>query len=162
MPVAVTIVLSVIAFAGAAVLWEGVAYVMHRYVMHGFGWFLHEGHHRTHGHRVQKNDAYALFFAFCSFLLIYLGLLHRVPPVWSAGFGIALYGVGYVGFHDIMFHRRIRGLVLKPWHPYLRRIVNAHRSHHRTITKHGATSFGFLWARREHDAAPPASPEAGG
>ena len=25
---------------------EGVAYVAHRWVMHGFGWFLHESHHR--------------------------------------------------------------------------------------------------------------------
>jgi beta-carotene 3-hydroxylase len=157
MSTALTVILSIVLFVGTAMLWEGVAYFMHRHVMHGFGWFLHEDHHRTHGHRVQKNDAYALFFAFCSFLLIYLGLLHHVPPVWSAGFGVALYGVGYVGFHDIMFHRRIPGLVLKPTSPYLRRIIAAHRGHHRTNTKEGARNFGFLWAPRSY-----ANPQQGG
>jgi beta-carotene 3-hydroxylase len=145
-----TVIVSGIAFLGTAVAWEGVAYLMHRYVMHGVGWFLHEDHHRTHGHRVQKNDAYALFFAFCSFLLIYFGLLRRIPPMWASGFGVALYGVGYVGFHDIMFHRRIRALIIRPRRPYLRRIIAAHRVHHRTTTKEGATSFGFLWAPRAY------------
>lgn len=155
---ALTAILSVAAFLGTAVLWEAVAHFMHRRVMHGVGWFLHEDHHRTHGHRLQKNDLYALFFAFCSFLLIYLGLLHRLPPVWAAGFGVALYGVGYVGFHDIMFHRRIRALVWKPRSRYLKRIVNAHRAHHRTITKEGATSFGFLWAPRQYETPPTPAP----
>jgi hypothetical protein len=101
-----TVALSVLAFVAMATAWEGVARFTHRHVMHGFGWFLHEDHHRTGGQRFQKNDLYALFFALCSFLLIYLGLEYRLPPVWSGGFGVALYGVGYVGFHDILFHRR--------------------------------------------------------
>jgi beta-carotene 3-hydroxylase len=70
--------------------------------------------------------------------------------------------MGYVGFHEIMFRRRIRGLVLKPRHPYLRRIINAHRTHHRTATKHGATSFSFLWApRRYSDHTRSGSPASG-
>ena len=160
MPSSLTIALSVLAFVGMAVFWEGVAYLMHRYVMHGIGWFLHEDHHKTHGHRLQKNDLFVLIFALCSFLMIYLGLLHRIRPLWSAGFGVALYGVGYVSFHDIMFHRRIRGLKLRPWNRYLRRIVNAHRAHHRTLTRNGATSFGFLWAPRRYadDGPAPAPP----
>jgi beta-carotene 3-hydroxylase len=50
-----------------------------------------------------------------------------------------------------MFHGRIRGLKFKPRHPYLRRIINAHRVHHATATRGGAVSFSFLWAPRFYD-----------
>jgi hypothetical protein len=46
----------------SAIFFEFVAWFMHKYVMHGFGWFLHEDHHRPR-HKLQKNDAYALFFS---------------------------------------------------------------------------------------------------
>ncbi len=29
---------------------------------------------------------------------------------------------------------------------YMKRIVQAHRMHHAVAEKHGAVSFGFLWA----------------
>lgn len=136
------------AFIGTAIFWEVVAWWMHKYVMHGVGWFLHEDHHKTSGHRLQRNDAYALFFALCSFLLIYNGLRLEWPAMAASGFGVALYGVGYVTFHDIMFHRRIRAIKYKPKAKYLKRIIDNHRVHHGTVTKEGATSFGFLWAPR--------------
>jgi beta-carotene 3-hydroxylase len=142
---------TILIFFAAALFWELVAWYMHKYVMHGFGWFLHQDHHVTHGRRLQKNDAYALFFALCSFLLIYFGFKYTLSPLWSAGFGVALYGAGYVGFHDIMFHKRIKGIRLKPKNPYLVRIINAHRTHHSTVTKDGATSFSFLWAPKKYD-----------
>jgi beta-carotene 3-hydroxylase len=131
---------------GVAASWELVAYAMHRWVMHGFGWFLHEDHHRSSGRRLQKNDAYALFFALCSFLLIYNGLLRGWSLVAAAGFGVALYGLGYVLFHDIMFHKRLRWLRLPARGAYLGGIVAAHRVHHATSGRRGATSFGFLYA----------------
>jgi beta-carotene 3-hydroxylase len=137
-----------IAFLGTAAFWEVVAWWMHKYVMHGPGWILHEDHHKKSGHKPQKNDLYALFFAFCSFLLIYNGLKWGWPPMAASGFGVALYGIGYVGFHDIMFHRRIRAIRIKPKSTYMRRIIDNHRVHHGTVTKEGATSFGFLWAPR--------------
>ena len=37
-------------FLATVAAMEGVAYVAHRWVMHGPGWFLHESHHRPrHG-----------------------------------------------------------------------------------------------------------------
>ena len=140
------IVLIVIAFFGTAAFWEFVAWWMHKYVMHGAGWFLHKDHHVTSGRRMQLNDAYALIFAICSFLLIYNGLKYAWKPMASSGFGVAAYGLGYVIFHDIIFHRRIRGIRIKPKSTYLKRIIDNHRVHHGVVTKDGATSFGFLWA----------------
>ncbi|HOX18187.1 MAG TPA: hypothetical protein PKW82_06990 [Spirochaetales bacterium] len=136
----------------SAAAFEGVAYVMHRWVMHGFGWFLHADHHRKSGRRLQRNDAYALVFAFSSFLLIYNGLLRAWTLMAAAGFGVALYGLGYVLFHDIMFHKRIKWLKIPARGAYLEGIVNAHRRHHATATKRGATSFGFLYAPKRFRA----------
>ena len=138
-------------FLAAAIFFEFVAFFMHKYVMHGFGWFLHEDHHRPR-HKIQKNDAYALFFALISFLLIYNGLKSEIYLLAAAGFGVALYGLGYVLFHDLMFHRRIKRLRYKPKNPYMKRIINAHRVHHSTATRLGAVSYSFLWAPKKYSA----------
>jgi beta-carotene 3-hydroxylase len=94
---------------------------------------------------------YAAIFALPSMLSIIAGLQRGVAPLTSAGFGIALYGVGYVLFHDIMFHRRIRGVRIPARGRYLQRIVNAHKVHHQGGGKEGSTSFGFLYASRQYD-----------
>lgn len=130
----------------AAAAMEGVAGLLHRYVMHGIGWYLHEDHHNHRNRPFEKNDGYALFFALVSFLLIYNGLLHGLSLMVAAGAGTTLYGIGYVMFHDIMFHRRVKRLRLTPKHPYLKRIINAHRLHHAAVTREDAVCFNFLWA----------------
>jgi len=141
-------VASVVAFVVAAVGMEFVARFMHKYVMHGTGWCLHYDHHNHSGKIFQKNDLYFFFFAGLSFVLIYFGLRAGWYEMAAAGFGVALYGIGYVVFHDIMYHGRIKRLKFKPKHPYLKRILNAHRMHHATVTRGGAVSFSFLWAPR--------------
>jgi beta-carotene 3-hydroxylase len=55
------------------------------------------------------------------------------------------YGACYFGFHDVIVHRRLP-LRFRPQRGYLRRIFLAHMIHHRTQDKHGALSFGFLYA----------------
>jgi beta-carotene 3-hydroxylase len=142
--------LNVFVFAAAAVAMEGVAWALHKYVMHGFLWVLHEDHHRTHGRRFQKNDLFALFFAGLSFGLIYGGLSHGIEPMTAAGFGVTLYGIGYFTFHDFMFHGRIPALRFRPKGGYFAGIINAHRIHHSVITRRGAVSFGFLYAPRKY------------
>ncbi len=138
-------------FLASAAFFELVAWFMHKYVMHGIGWFLHEDHHKPR-HKIQKNDAYALFFALISFLLIYNGLRLGIDVMAAAGFGVALYGAGYVAFHDIMFHRRIKRLRYKPKNRYMKRIINAHRVHHSNVTRLGAVSFSFLYAPKKYSA----------
>src|SRR3954469_12221715 len=125
---------------------EGFAYGMHRWVMHGPGWFLHASHHRPRPGRFEANDLYALIFALPSILLLYGG----VDLGWGgwaigAGAGIAAYGVIYFGFHDLIVHQRIAHRYVARSR-YMKRIVQAHRLHHAVQDKDGAVSFGFLWA----------------
>jgi beta-carotene 3-hydroxylase len=140
------ILLNVIVFVTMAIYMEYVAWFTHKYVMHGFLWVLHEDHHRPRHRGLQKNDLFAVFFSAISFVTIYAGLLRGVMPLTSAGLGIALYGVGYVLFHDVMFHRRIPGLRIQAKGPYLERIVRAHRIHHQRGGRTESTAFGFLYA----------------
>ncbi len=151
---------SILIALATALLMEVVAWAEHRYVMHGFLWVLHEDHHRASKGFFEKNDLFAVFFAVPSFLLIYLGLLYELWPLPAVGIGLALYGLGYVLFHDILFHRRFRLFPARPASRYLRGIINAHRLHHRVNTKEGAISFGFLYAPphfADTDRWPPAA-----
>ena len=147
------ILLNLLIFCALAIYMEWVAGFMHKYVMHGFLWSLHEDHHRPTDRGWQKNDWFAVFFASISMLTIVAGILRGVWPVISAGLGIALYGLGYLVFHDIMFHKRIPGVRIPVRGSYLRRIVRAHKVHHQTSgQKEGGTAFGFLYAGREYGA----------
>ena len=146
------ILLNTLVFVGLAVYMEYVAYFTHKYAMHGFLWVLHEDHHRPRHRGPQKNDLFAVLFSLVSFLLIFAGLPRGVMPLASAGFGVALYGVGYVLFHDIMFHKRIRGIRLKPRGRYLERIVRAHRAHHQKGGPEDSIAFSFLYASKEYAA----------
>lgn len=127
---------------------EVVAYVTHRWVMHGPGWFLHRSHHRHREGVFEANDLYALIFAIPSIFLLYGGVnLGWDSWTISVGAGIAAYGLIYFGFHDVIVHRRL-SLRYVPRSAYMKRIVQAHRLHHATESKHGAVSFGFIWAPR--------------
>lgn len=139
---------SLLLFFLSIVAMEGVAYVAHRWIMHGPGWFLHESHHRERTGRFEANDLYALIFAVPSIVLLWGGV-NSGWGTWAIGVGagIAAYGGIYFGFHDVIVHRRI-GHRYVPGSRYMRRIVQAHRLHHATEGKEGSVSFGFLWAPR--------------
>ena len=127
---------------------EGFAYAMHRWVMHGPGWFLHKSHHRERHGRFELNDLYAVIFALPSIALIYGG----TQAGWGSwavavGIGIFTYGIIYFGFHDLIVHRRMKHRYI-PKSRYMKRIVQAHRLHHAIESKEHGVSFGFL-------AAPP-------
>jgi beta-carotene 3-hydroxylase len=166
--------LGILLFLATIVAMEGFAYVAHRWVMHGPGWFLHESHHRPRTGNWELNDLYAVIFAMPSILLI-LGGVQLGWGDWATwvGAGIAGYGAIYFGFHDVIVHRRIDHRYV-PRSNYMKRIVQAHRLHHVVETKEGNVSFGFLWApkpevlkaelkRREHAGVrAPAGTEADG
>jgi beta-carotene 3-hydroxylase len=139
-------VIGLILFLATVALMELVAYATHRWVMHGSGWFLHASHHRTRHGLFEANDLYAMFFAIPSFVLLLGGaqLGWGSWAVWT-GAGIAAYGAIYFGFHDVIVHRRV-GVRYVPKSRYMKRIVQAHRLHHAVESRHGAVSFGFLWA----------------
>lgn len=133
-------------FLATVIAMEGVAYVAHRWVMHGPGWFLHASHHRPRAGNWEANDLYAVIFAVPSITLIFGGvnLGWGAWTIWM-GAGIAAYGAIYFGFHDVIVHKRLNHRYV-PRSNYMKRIVQAHRLHHAVETKDGTVSFGFLWA----------------
>jgi beta-carotene 3-hydroxylase len=140
--------LGVLLFLATVTAMEGFAYVMHRWVMHGFGWFLHASHHVPRTGRWELNDLYAVIFAIPSIVLLLGGV--QLGWWWGStwiGAGIAAYGAIYFGFHDVIVHRRVPVRYL-PRSSYMKRIVQAHRLHHAVETRRGTVSFGFLWAPR--------------
>ena len=138
-------------FLATVVAMEGFAYVMHRWVMHGPGWFLHESHHRARAGNWELNDFYAVIFAVPSIVLLLGGAqLGWWPGCAWIGAGIAAYGAIYFGFHDVIVHQRIPTRYL-PKSRYMKRIVQAHRLHHVIESKHGTVSYGFLVAPRPDD-----------
>lgn len=154
-----TALLPILIFPATVAAMEGFAYVMHRWVMHGPGWFLHASHHRPRlaetrgsakGHW-EANDLYFVIFALPSILLLLGGVQwHWGDGATACGAGIAAYGAIYLGFHDIIVHRRI-GHRYVPRSTYMKRIVQAHRLHHAVETKAGCVSFGFLIAPRPEE-----------
>ena len=53
-------IINILAFLGAYVAMEGVAWTNHKYIMHGFLWVLHESHHKPHKGRFELNDLFFL------------------------------------------------------------------------------------------------------
>jgi beta-carotene 3-hydroxylase len=145
---AMSLAIGILLFLATVAAMEGFAYVAHRWVMHGPGWFLHASHHRARTGRFELNDLYAVLFAVPSIVLLLGGVqLGWWPGCTWIGAGIAAYGAIYFGFHDVIVHRRVAHRHV-PRSTYMKRIVQAHRLHHAVESKQGAVSFGFLWAPR--------------
>jgi len=126
---------------------EGVAWVMHKYAMHGFLWCLHKSHHEPRKGAWELNDLFGLFFA--AIAIAFIGWSAQLGgPRWAlfAGLGITAYGAVYFLAHDVLVHNR-GGWRLNPHKGYLARLYQAHRLHHAVDGKHGCVSFGFIFAR---------------
>lgn len=137
LPNAAIVLLTVVAM-------EAVAWLVHKYLMHGPGWGWHASHHAPRQGWFEKNDLYALVSASVSILLIWLGLNGHPPLLWI-GIGMTVYGVLYFIAHDGLVHQRWP-LRITPRSGYLKRLYQAHRLHHAVHGRDGAVSFGFLWA----------------
>lgn len=124
---------------------EVAAALLHRHVMHGWGWRWHESHHRPRTGWFELNDCYAMVFAAIAIVLIALGTSGYSPLQW-VGAGMTAYGLLYFLVHDGLVHRRLP-LGITPRSGYLKRLYQAHLLHHAVHTKEGAVSFGFLYAQ---------------
>lgn len=124
---------------------EGLTWVIHKYVMHGFLWTLHRDHHdhSTDGH-LERNDYFFVIFAIPAIVLMYFGAMDHYNYLFFIGLGITLYGMAYFFVHDIFIHQRI-GFLKNTKNPYLLAIRRAHKQHHKHIGKHYGECFGFLW-----------------
>jgi beta-carotene 3-hydroxylase len=137
-----------IGFITAFLLMELCAWLAHKYIMHGFLWSIHEGHHQPTGSAFQKNDLFFLIFAIPSWLAIMFGVMQGVYGLTGIGFGIATYGVAYFLVHDILIHRRFNWLD-KVQNRYFNAVRRAHRVHHEKRFKEGSESFGMLYIPRK-------------
>lgn len=138
---------------GAFFFMEFMAWFTHKYVMHGFLWSWHKSHHAPYAGVFEKNDLFGLVFSLPAAATMYYGLSHPAQWLWLfyIGCGITGYGIFYVLFHDILVHRRVKHS-MRPTHPYLKRLIRAHKVHHKTTTKEGAEAFGFLYAPSKYAA----------
>ena len=128
---------------------EGITWLTHKYVMHGFLWYLHEDHHKKGSGFFEKNDAFFIIFAIPSWLCIMLGSMQEAWWVVSIGAGIALYGFAYFMVHEIIIHQRFK-FFSRSNNRYIRAIRWAHKMHHKHLDKEEGESFGMLIVAKKY------------
>lgn len=130
-------------------LMEGITWLTHRFVMHGFLWYLHKDHHQPGPGFFEKNDTFFLIFAIPSWLCIMLGLQNKNYWVAAIGFGIALYGLAYFIVHEVIIHQRFKWFT-RSNNTYVKTIRWAHKMHHKHLGKEEGESFGMLWVAKKY------------
>jgi beta-carotene 3-hydroxylase len=126
--------------AVAFVAMEPVAYLGHRFVMHGAGWVLHRSHHRLRraGRWLEANDAFPAAFAAVTVGAMALGSSERrLRALLSVGAGVSAYGAAYFGVHDVAAHGRLGGPAPRG---LLAELARRHWLHHRF----GGEPYGML------------------
>lgn len=125
---------------------EYVAWLAHKYLMHGWLWSWHEDHHKPHTKDgfFEKNDLFFIVFAIPSASCYFLGsFVSSLYFLLFVGIGISIYGLIYFLIHDVYIHQRFkwfRQLDSK----YSRAILRAHGDHHVNQEKEAGKSFGLL------------------
>jgi beta-carotene 3-hydroxylase len=124
---------------------EAITWLIHKYIMHGFLWYLHEDHH-NHKHKgeFEKNDYFFVIFAIPAIVLMFFGVKNDFNFMFFIGLGVTFYGFAYFFVHDIFIHQRLK-ILSNTQNPYLLSIRRAHKQHHKHIAKGQGECFGFLW-----------------
>ena len=119
---------------------------LHKYVMHGLFWNLHEDHHVRDNHDsfLELNDSFFVFFAIISITAFALWSIFGWQISLGIGIGVFIYGVIYFIIHDLFIHQRIK-IWRKTKNPYLLALRRAHKIHHKHLGKHDGECFGMLW-----------------
>ena len=128
---------------------EGITWLTHKYVMHGFLWVLHEDHHQPTGPIFEKNDAFFLIFAIPSMLCIFFGTFNHMSWLAGLGTGVALYGFAYFLVHEVIIHQRIKWFTRSNIR-YIKVIRWAHKMHHKHLEKQEGESFGMLYVSKKY------------
>ena len=124
--------------AAALCAMEGVSYLTHRFVMHGFGIGLHQSHHDPSDGGFELNDLYPLMFSSVAISAFAVGTFGSVSELVWVGLGITLYGASYLFVHEVYIHRRI-GLVKRRY-----RVLEWMKASHRIHHLYGGEPFGML------------------
>ena len=131
---------------------EIFSWAIHKYLMHGILWNIHQTHHQHKTNAkssiLEWNDVFSLFFGSVAIFFIIIGIQYAFWALFI-GIGISLYGLVYFILHDGFIHQRF---------PFIRhsnnKIINAirkaHYAHHKTHEKDGSESFGLLWVHKKY------------
>lgn len=123
---------------------EGITWLTHKYVMHGFLWYLHEDHHQPkYKGLFEKNDVFFVIFAIPSILLFYFGVNPELNYLFFIGLGILFYGMAYFFVHDILIHQRIKWFT-RTNIKYFVALRKGHKVHHKHLGKEDGECFGML------------------
>jgi beta-carotene 3-hydroxylase len=134
-------VMVIVAFIGM----ECVAWLAHKYVMHGLLWTLHKDHHKKESDGfVEHNDFFFLIFALPGIACLFFGRRADYNFLFWIGVGITLYGIAYFLIHDIFIHQRFK-LFRNSDNVYFKAIRRAHKMHHKHLSKEDGECFGMLW-----------------
>lgn len=132
-------------FIGTFCIMEFMAWFTHKYIMHGFLWYLHSDHHRKdHDSWFERNDAFFIFYAVVSMSFIGLAVYMGFWPGWPIGLGILAYGIAYFMVHDIFIHQRFK-IFRNANNWYAKGIRRAHKMHHKHLGKDDGECFGMLF-----------------
>ncbi len=138
-------ILYIIITLATFIIMEGVTWCTHKYVMHGFGWYLHEDHHQPkYANVFEKNDAFFVIGAIPSITLFYLGTIDGLNYKFFIGLGILFYGIGYFLIHDVLIHQRFKWFK-NTKNKYLIGLRKAHKVHHKHLGKEDGECFGMLF-----------------
>ena len=125
-------------------LMECVTWLTHKYVMHGFLWYLHEDHHQPrYQNWFERNDVFFIIFAIPSIALFYFGVQGGLNYLFFIGLGIMLYGMAYFLVHDVLIHKRFKWFK-NTKNKYLIGLRKAHKVHHKHLGKEEGECFGML------------------
>lgn len=136
------VLINILIILAAFSFMEFVAWIAHKYVMHGFLWNVHKDHHVRTGKRFERNDLFALIFAIPSWLFIMFGIIHGDFKLYI-GIGILLYGIVYVAVHELFIHQRGHFLS-NTNNTYFLALRKAHKVHHKKLGKEDGECFGML------------------
>lgn len=132
-------------FLATYLLMECVTWCTHKFVMHGFLWYLHADHHQPkYAHIFERNDLFFVIFAIPSILLFYFGAEADFDYRFFIGLGIFAYGLSYFIVHDIIIHQRLK-LFKNTKNKYLIALRKGHKVHHKHLGKEDGECFGMLF-----------------
>lgn len=139
------ILINILITLGAFVAMEAVAWLAHKYLMHGLLWNLHADHHKKETTDfLERNDSFFLIFATPGIICLFIGLQNDFSPLFFVGLGITLYGMAYFFIHDIFIHQRFK-VLRNSDNAYFKALRRAHKMHHKHLGKEHGECFGMLW-----------------
>ena len=146
----VIILLKILIVLMACCSMEAVAWLSHKYLMHGPLWILHRDHHKKESYSFfEQNDFFFLIFTIPGVVALLIGMRNGYNWLFWMGIGICLYGLMYFLVHDVFIHQRLK-IFRHSDTLYLKAIRRAHKMHHKHLGKEDGECFGMLWVPKKY------------